>query len=258
VSNRPRKRRVWGNRKVFDRDGNLIFTCHDRKADWYLDKGLAERLSHDPLAIRLNFQTNGPGHRYDQGYFLEEKKNICVVCGSEGELNTHHVVPWCYRRYFPDELKTHNWYDIMALCIPCHNNYERFAWELKLEIAEEFNIPVDGKGMRKDKAKVYAMKIALTIQKHGNKIPEVKLRNMKDILREYLQKQDITQEDINQIAELKIDFWQDYVPHGQYVVKRLSDTEGFVRRWRKHFVDTMQPKFISENWKIEESIYRSH
>jgi hypothetical protein len=33
--------------------------------------------------------------------------------------------------------------------------------------------------------------------------------------------------------------------------QQVSDVEGFVRRWRQHFVDAMQPRFLPPLWRVD-------
>jgi hypothetical protein len=61
-----------------------------KKLNWYLDRNLAEKL--DDCSIRLIFQPNGVGHvNPDEEYYLEDRDNICVVCGTSSDLTLHHV-----------------------------------------------------------------------------------------------------------------------------------------------------------------------
>lgn len=38
---------------------------------------------------------------------------------------------------------------------------------------------------------------------------------------------------------------------GKSVVEHIQDFNAFAKDWRKHFVDTMQPRFLSPYWKID-------
>ena len=40
--------------------------------------------------------------------------------GNIGNLTRHHVVPHCYRRNFPQELKAYCSHDVLPLCHSCH------------------------------------------------------------------------------------------------------------------------------------------
>ena len=57
---------------------------------WYLDRRLAEQI--DEHSIKLTFDPKGPGHMNDPNiYYLEDRQNHCVVCGSTRNIISHHV-----------------------------------------------------------------------------------------------------------------------------------------------------------------------
>jgi hypothetical protein len=39
------------------------------------------------------------------------------------------------------------------------------------------------------------------------------------------------------------------------VIEHVSDLQGFVERWRKHFIDTMNPQHMPKGWRIDREIY---
>ena len=48
----------------------------------------------------------------------------------------------------------------------------------------------------------------------------------------------------------------DYIPHGQKVVRHVTEHEGLVafeRMWRQHFLDSMEPKFLPALWSVNHS-----
>lgn len=54
-------------------------------------------VSQDPPKVQLIFEPRGrPGE--DRQYYLEEKENICVVCGKERDCVRKNVVPHEYRQ----------------------------------------------------------------------------------------------------------------------------------------------------------------
>ena len=45
-----------------------------------------------------------------------------------------------------------------------------------------------------------------------------------------------------------------FVAHGEKVVKYMMENDGLVmfeRRWRQHFVDSMDPKFLPDLWSVD-------
>ena len=50
------------------------------------------------MTLKLHFEPAGrPGE--DRGYYLQNKENICVVCGTEENCVRKNIVPHEYRRY---------------------------------------------------------------------------------------------------------------------------------------------------------------
>ena len=127
-------RKIYGNCQVLSPEGHLMFRCESKKANWYLKRDLADIITDEPLVIKLKFQPNGLGN-HNKNYGLSEMENICVVCGSDEFLTRHHVVPICYRKYFPIEKKSHNFHDVLSVCAVCHESYEKFAFDFKLSLA---------------------------------------------------------------------------------------------------------------------------
>ena len=247
---KKRKNKIYGNWTMTAPDGTVMCRCDEKRANWYLDRNLATIQS--PLVIRLNFVPKGFGHS-DDLYCLSSKENICVVCGNKEalELTKHHCVPKQYRKNFPDKLKRHNSHDIVPICYKCHEEYEMIALDFKRVIAKEVGIELHVP-YKYDKALVVITGLAYAIIEHGHKMPlERKAALMKKIS-DYFEKE-IKEEELADIAGTKI------VPinikhvddHGKFVVDQLEDLEAievFVQRWRKHFVDTMKPKFLPAYW----------
>ena len=109
-------RKIYGNYQVLSPDGHLMFRCDEKKANWYIKRNLAEIISNDPLIVKLKFQPKGLGN-HNKKYGLSVIENICVVCGSDEFLTRHHVVPTCYRKFFPLEKKSHNFHDVLSLLL---------------------------------------------------------------------------------------------------------------------------------------------
>jgi len=41
-------------------------------------------------------------------------------------------------------------------------------------------------------------------------------------------------------------------------LKTLEDKEKFVQRWRQHFLDSLQPKFMPEHWSVTHPLLNPH
>lgn len=231
-----------------------MFRCDQERMNWYLSMGLADVVSADPPVIRINFKPKGPGHANDP-YFLQEFKNRCVVCGLEDNLSHHHVVPYCYRKYFPkDTYENGTWfYDVLLLCLNCHDSYEGRANELKQSIAHEHGVPSSGiTNLNSDE--VVIMKSAMTIHRHAGRLPADKLERFEQVLKTYLGKDTLSPEDPENVFN-NIRAGIITTPAGQIIVSQLKDLDAFAIRWRQHFLRHMKPAFLPDLWLPERRIY---
>lgn len=129
---------IYGNWKMLGPAGNLMCRCDDKRANWYLRRGLAEDLGDN--TIKLKFEPDGPGNA-DAPFLLEEKQNVCVVCGSTDGLNRHHIVPYQYRKHMPLRQKAHTSYDVIPICLDHHHEYEELAQVFANQLGLEYDAP---------------------------------------------------------------------------------------------------------------------
>lgn len=232
----------YSNIKMLHPDGTLMCRLSERRARWYLDRGLAVAESEDSL--RLLFEPNGPGAN-GHPFYTAAHEDRCVVCGREECLSRHHCVPSCFRTHFPEEYKSHNWHDVLLLCDECHNEYEVHAQEVKLEMLQ---IPEDV--MEERKSRLRAIKFAHTYAIHFDVIPKERSVPMLDEMRLYLGVAELTDDHILELALQERpclicdDDWK-------AVVDRIDDLDEFIYWWRHHFVQTMNPQFLPEGWSVD-------
>lgn len=110
-----RKSPLYENCEVYHPDGELMFKCQRKKFDWYIEKGLAEKLSDNPPQIKLTF--NPKGHGQGKEYSLDNNDNLCCVCGKTYDYIRHSIVPHFYRHFFPDNMKSHYSHDVLLMCV---------------------------------------------------------------------------------------------------------------------------------------------
>lgn len=240
----------YGNWKVFDRDGHLMFRCSHDKAHWYLDRNLAEVIQ--PYNIRLLFQPNGPGHIGDD-FYLQDRPNRCVVCGTNADLSKHHIVPSEYRQHFPESIKKHSSHDVVVLCLECHGRYELYASDLRKILAAEYDMPLHGKGKKLDQDLLHTKMAGNALQRHMKQMPPKRIEELLCILRKHYNRENITDEDINNAATIDPTIIG-FIAHGKYVVEHTDNLQAFVERWRQHFLVTMQPKYMLLNWRWDRTI----
>lgn len=230
-----------------------IFLCTKRKAEWYLEKGLAESISEDPLKILLKFQPKGNGHK-GRNFFLQSQVNICVVCGTTENLTKHHIVPFSYSKHFTKgrEFVGH---DIVLLCENCHLKAEEFMPKVRERVAKKYGIPLNkASNIKKSHWQAYSLINAL--QKHGDVIPEERKLEIKQTLYMLLS---ITQFDsayLDKIAEqLMTRLNQKDETHSKKVVDKLESVDEFAIMWRNFFMQKMKPKYMPEHWKVGARFY---
>lgn len=232
-----------------------------KRAKWYVVNNLASWTKY-PEEFKINFKPNGKGACGDP-FYLQHKPNRCVVCGKEKSLTKHHVVPYQYRCRFHDRYRCHTSHDVFLLCRDCHSKYEIHAKKLKEELFG------DQERLLLDLFEKYriAVRNASTLLKHKDKIPEEGQRHLKSKIERIgvstdnkslaaFLKQFATKNDINNDAiDAKIGFAKLY----KEIFDRMSENDlyEFVVKWRKHFVDIMQPKYMLPHWNIYKKIVQN-
>lgn len=95
-------------------------------------------------------------------------------------------------------------------------------------------------------------KAAGALDRSRHTMPAARKEELLQTVREYYGKQDITDEEIKVAAG--VDLPHAYVYHGECVINNMDDLEGFVTRWRNHFIQIMNPQFLPDGWTLERSI----
>jgi ribosomal 50S subunit-associated protein YjgA (DUF615 family) len=274
-----RKNEIYGNCKVYSPGGNLMFLCVKEKVDWYLDRvdvntgePLAREIRHiNPILnllmtillirprgkrIQLMFEPKQEGNAGDK-YSLSKKENKCVISGDSNlkTLTKHHITPYCYRKYMPDEYKSANSHDVVPIKDEKHFEYEREADKLKEEIAKKYNAPLDGVAAV-DHTLFYAIKAAVAIKYHSEKMPKQTLDFNQERIRKYTGNKEVTQEIIDKLCETDYKEASRAKSHGEIVVSKLIQEGGdaiqeFVEMWREHFIKHAKPKYMPKHWDVK-------
>jgi hypothetical protein len=241
---------LYGNFHFQGPDGQTMFHGDSEKALWYLNRGLVEVVSRSPPVLRFRFAPGGPGHAGDD-YYLTGKVNRCVVCGAVEGLNRHHVIPSVYRRHLPTVVKDHSHHDVLLLCLACHEKYEAAADELKAELGAEVGVPLHGLRSERDPERNQAIKSAIALVRHGKHIPEARKEELRQAIGAWTGRWPVSDADVVEVAVLGLDEKGEVIEHGQRVVEQTADMQGFVRRWREHFLRTMRPRFLPAHWDVD-------
>jgi hypothetical protein len=221
-----------------------------KKLRWYVNQGLADQVCEDPPTIRLRFEPSGR-RGLDDPLLLDGKPNVCVVCGCTENLTRHHIIPYCFIKYMALEYKVDIIRDIFPLCRPCHNDYEAKSYEKRLKMADDMGVCVHGIANDEIRKVRHAMGAASALVHHKDKMPTERREELFQIVRDFIGKQEITDEDLNLVKRYKIKDREDYVNFSKFVAHGVADYNEFAKEWRTHFVDTMQPKYMPDKWKID-------
>ena len=264
------------NWKVYHPNGRHMFTCGEKKANWYLERNLASLIGINK--IKFTFDPKGMGFDDDEEFGRNVRQMRCVVSGVEFDLQRHHIIPYCYRTYFPNEFKSKNHHDVVLINKIRHSEYEQQATLFKDEIANKFNV----KTISEFNAN-YAIKlrqvgkenfiilnaISSLFKGYGKLDNEIKLAKLHFISERtnipftvlskynYIQLYKIytylKYENDNKINKFKKEN-RILFDHGYQVVKQLDTDKKiikFVKLWRNHFIDTMQPQYMPDGWSVD-------
>jgi len=238
---------IYHNYSVLSPNGIEMFRCDKKKFDWYLKKGLAIQI--DQEVIRLLFEPKGLGWAGEQ-FYLQNRENKCCCCGADNMLSKHHVIPYCYRKHMPNEIKDNNYFDVLPLCTQCHSKYEKIAMEKRLELSNRFNVPLEG--INNDLSSPCA-KIARTLYRYKDSIPEKRRKEMREIVAKHMGKESISDEELENLGKIyykKSEQNEKYISNGKAIVEKIDSFQDFFEEWRSHFVSTMNPKYIPPYWEI--------
>ncbi|NXF67244.1 exonuclease 3'-5' domain-containing protein 2 isoform X1 [Strix uralensis] len=253
-----RKSPLYDNCFLHAPDGQPLCTCDRKKAQWYLDKGIGELVSTDPFVVKLRFEPSGrPESQVD--YYLTVKENLCVVCGKRESYIRKNVVPHEYRRHFPIQMKDHNSHDVLLLCTSCHAISNYYDNHLKQQLAEEFGAPIgseEGVRLLEDPLRRQVRSGARALL-NADSLPDPRRAELLQSIKDFFNAEAVTPEMLQEAAALETRIWNEsYMPHGLKVVQcfakgGLRSLMQLERRWRQHFLDSMQPKHLPEQWSVD-------
>lgn len=235
------------NYNLINLDGTFLSKIDKKRFEWYQKKDLVT-LEND-RTIRFKKLINFSKKRHP--YYLIDRPSHCFVCGETENLTKHHVVPYCFRKYFKDEFKNRSSYDIFIICHDCHHGYERIAEKIKngllRTVGKRYSIELNNiKELHRALGYIETIDIL--------DIPVHRRLEMLDKIQDFCSKFNIeyfpfsTLHDriSNNLKELK----SNKLSWCKFIVDK-NDTKEIILFWRKHFIETMQPKFLPKEWEID-------
>lgn len=227
-------------------------------------KGLGVLVSEEPLVVRLKFEPAGrpQAELQDGQFYLQERHNLCVVCGKDQSYIRKNVVPHEYRKYFPAILKHHQNHDVVLLCLECHRTSNIRDNILRSQLAEECDAPIGtDKDVKAtvDKAKKAVRYAAGALLRSPSSIPEKRIAELQGVVRKYYGVEELTRELLEEAANMEVKIYnEEYQAHGHKVFEVYSKV-GIVeleQRWRQHFLSSMKPKHLPECWSVTHNAYK--
>jgi len=264
------------NWEVYHPNGTHMFTCGEKKAAWYLDRDLAKRTADGK--IMLTFEPKGNGFETNEIFGKSVREAICVVTGVDDGLQRHHIVPYCYRTYFPEQYKSKNHHDVVLINHERHSEYEQEATKYKDVISKMYDVKTITEANMEYTCKlreigkpnaILLSTLHSLFKTHGKISQQVKLEKLQTISEgiglpfetvcnfNYIQLYKmyllLKEGHSKEQYEFKQNHRQEY-DHGYHLVQKLDTEEkiiDFVKLWRKHFINTMKPKFMPTGWSID-------
>lgn len=251
---RPVKsQKIYDNCKMLSPEGQFMAHCSKKRMNWYLKRGLAESVNE--TTFKLTFEPKGVGNAEDVEYQLEKRQNKCIVCGALERLTLHHIVPFCYRKHFPNEYKSRNSFDVVCMCHKCHDEYERVAQLEKNKLCERFSLQVQNPQTEEQKKDRETLSLLKTLQLYSERIPKSRREEIKETLNNYFGRT-IKDNELESLVEKQLE----HVTGNSKVLESVAQLvlDAFVKEtslfdfilyWREHFLEHANPKYLSESWK---------
>ncbi|XP_065674256.1 exonuclease 3'-5' domain-containing protein 2 [Hydra vulgaris] len=259
-----REKPLYENCYLLAPDGKILATINQNKAKWYLQKGLGFIDCEEPFTVRLLFQPHYGTSSDDGEYYTTVKQNVCVVCGRSENLVRKMVVPHDYRKHFPVELKGHTSHDVLLLCLHCHRTAQHADDALRQELATKHLAPLGTKERMILIDNPVLLKIrsaAKALFNQKSKIPYLRKIELETIIKDYYGVETISENLLRDALNMNVKITNESFQylHGEKVVKDIIREDrlfNFIRMWRQHFLDVMQPKYMPELWSVDHNIQK--
>lgn len=249
----PLKGDAYDNCFIQSRSGEIISGASLKKVEWYTKNNLGTIVQTDPnVIVKLHFEHKPKLHPSFENYMSAVRRNRCVACGIVDNLTKHHIVPRCYSKYFPSKFKKYNFYDLVPLCISCHNTYEVSAQEYKTELMHKYNLKPNPHYPFKSKkySIAYAYANLLIKCEVGSKEYLMLRKKICGALDKY-----VSDGFIEWIVEQNGNPWKTGSSDYQRLINKIQPNyNDFILKWRHHFINNAKPKYMPEFWSTSTRI----
>lgn len=237
--------------KMFHPDGTLMCCTSIKRASWFINRNLAKWIKPNK-EFQLIFTPAGHGKK-DIPFYTQEYKNCCVVCGRNDNLNKHHVFPRVFRKNMPLMYKSSTSYDVLPICLDCHETYETEGHKLKTELAEKFlgitQLEAPTEESKTNAKIIRARKFLSELDENFQMVRNGKIVSPpEDVIREYQKFASM------ELHTENVEHWGKRIMD---IILSQNEEQQFVELWRQHFLDTMNPQYMPDYWHVNHPLEKT-
>lgn len=129
---------VYEKYELYSSDGIFIGFSSKRKIKFYAKRQKYCTVDHSAKKIIFNTPYDSVRNRSVVHY---DKLNQCVVCGDAYNLSATKIIPNCFTRNFPPEIKTGS-ENTIAVCKTCLCNVAHYIESYKKKLYQEYNLNI--------------------------------------------------------------------------------------------------------------------
>lgn len=194
------------------------------------------------------------------------KQNICVVCGDDKYHMRHYVVPYTCRTLFPKKYKLHMAHDVVILCPDCHLDCKKVSMKRMKYLESKCRIDPDTAISHFVDHRKYKVKSgALALLRSRDKLPTPIIEEYESLIRDNFNMapdEELTKDRLEEAIEIETSQRNPkYITPSEIIVKSIcrdeTAIEAFVKGWRHHFVETMDPQYLPKGWNVDSSVESS-
>lgn len=273
------KKPMYDNICMLDPQGELLSTISKKKARWYIKKELGVWKDEEKTTLQLLFE---PSHRsnqsqpkaddedkenkeYEQEQFFNKsiKDNVCVVCGKGDYFMRHYIVPYACRSLLPDKFKMHMAHDVVILCPDCQLECKKWSTERVKFLENQYRVDPKTAIEHFTNKQLYKVRSkSLALLKFRAKLPADNIAEYEAKVRKHFQlspEEELTEEILKKGTQINYDIPNPkFIPPSKIIVDAMctndEETRAFVRAWRKHFLDTMEPQYLPTGWSVDSPV----
>lgn len=132
-------KQIYGEYEFYSSDGVFLGYASKTKIRFYSKRNECCNIDHFHKKITFNKPFDASRVKSTVHYV---KENICVVCGDDYNLSATKVIPKCFTRHFPPEIKTGS-ENIISVCKSCLNRVNKHVRAYEQKLYQEYSIDIE-------------------------------------------------------------------------------------------------------------------